>query len=237
MVSVESEPDPFESNQFSNDLSLSYDFDLIIEQDEFMDELIKNFTEDLKKDSFLMNVIIDHATYKHSDNKTWDISYDLKDLLNIIWDENNYKYLDDKKMDEENFKNFKIKLTSKKNILSKKIKKICFSIEEKIKYLDIDLKSFSYNALPKFLDQVRSVDLKRIDYNSLNNRLLTKSLIKKDFIDSKTESLIFEIKPLLNEVFNSISHYKTYANLSNNLTLNYLINSIVAYSKKFQNEV
>ena len=176
---------------FSNDLSLSYDFDLIIEQDEFMDELIKNFTEDLKKDSFLMNVIIDHATYKHSDNKTWDVSYDLKDLLNIIWDENNYKYLDDKKMDEENFKNFKIKLTSKKNIISKKIKKICFSIEEKIKHLDIDLKCFSYNALPKFLDQVRSVDLKKIEYNSLNNRLLTKSLIKKEFIDSKTESLIF----------------------------------------------
>ena len=221
---------------FSNDLSLSYDFDLIIEQDEFMDELIKNFTEDLKKDSFLMNVIIDHATYKHSDNKTWDISYDLKDLLNIIWDENNYKYLDDKKMDEENFKSFKIKLTSKKNIISKKTKKICFSIEEKIKHLDIDLKCFSYNALPKFLDQVRSVDLKKIEYNSLNNRLLTKSLVKKDFIDSKTESLIFEIKPLLNEVFNNISHYKTYVNLSNNLTLNYLINSIVAYSKKFQNE-
>ena len=221
---------------FSNDLSLSYDFDLVIDQDEFMEELIKNFIEGLKKDSFLTQTIINHAKSKHSENKTWDISYDLKDLLNIIWDENNYKYLENNEMDEEDFKSLKSNLNSKKNIISKKVQKTCFSIDKKIKSRNIDLKCFSYNALPKFLNQVHLFDLKKIEYRSLNNRLLAKTLIKKGFIDSNTENLIAEINPLLNDVFNDISKYKTYANLLNNITLNYLINIISALSKKFQKE-
>ena len=37
---------------FSGDLALSHDFDLVIERDEFSDQLIDKFFSDLKKDSF-----------------------------------------------------------------------------------------------------------------------------------------------------------------------------------------
>ena len=221
---------------FSNDLSISYDFDLIIEKDEFTDELIKKFIDNLKKDSFLTQTIINHSTSKHSENKTWDISYDLKDLLNIVWDENNYKYLSAQKMDKDDFQNLRNKLKSKKIIFLKKTQKLSSKIEKFINSQDINRKCFSYNALPNFLNQINSVDLKKVDYTSLEKRLSSNKLIKKDFIDSSSQKLIEIITPLLSEVFITISKYKVYTNLFDNTTLNYLINNIAAFSKEFQKE-
>ena len=43
---------------------------------------------------------------KHNNNKSWDIGYDIKNLLDIIWDENNYKYVS-KTMDVDSFKEFR----------------------------------------------------------------------------------------------------------------------------------
>ena len=51
---------------FSSDLTLSYDFDLVIERDEFTDQLIEKFFNDLKKESFLSDLIIDYSNNKHN---------------------------------------------------------------------------------------------------------------------------------------------------------------------------
>ena len=47
---------------FSNDLTLSYDFELVIEKDEFSDQLIEKYFDDLKKESFLSDIIINHSS-------------------------------------------------------------------------------------------------------------------------------------------------------------------------------
>ena len=51
---------------FSGDLAFSYDFDLVIEKDEFSDQLIDKFFNDLEKESFLSDLIIKYANDKHS---------------------------------------------------------------------------------------------------------------------------------------------------------------------------
>ena len=40
---------------------LSYNFDLVIERDEFSDELLEKFFNDLEKESFLSDLIIKYA--------------------------------------------------------------------------------------------------------------------------------------------------------------------------------
>ena len=85
--------------------------------------MIDKFFNDLKKDSFLLELLIKYANDKHHNNKSWDVSYDLKKLLDVIWDENNYRYLLNKKMDEDSFNEAKkiLKLRLSKNL--KTIKK------------------------------------------------------------------------------------------------------------------
>ena len=150
---------------FSGDLALSYDFDLVIERDEFSDQLIDKFFNDLEKDSFLSDLIVRYANDKHNNSRSWDVGFDLKKLLEIIWDENNYNFVSNKKMDKDSFNN-----------------------------------------------------------------------IKKDKINSDTAQLVSEITPYIIEINSMIQAQKTYSNLFQNLTLNYLIYNIVNYSRKFQDD-
>ena len=106
---------------FSRDLALSYDFDLVIERDEFTDQLIEKFFNDLKKESFLSDLIIDYSNNKHNKNKSWDITYDIKKLLDIIWDENNYKHISTTDLDKESFKNLNRTLQKMLGKISKKL--------------------------------------------------------------------------------------------------------------------
>ena len=56
----------------------------MIERDEFSDQLIDKFFNDLEKESFLSDLIIKYANDKHHNNKSWDVGFDLKKLLDII---------------------------------------------------------------------------------------------------------------------------------------------------------
>ena len=219
---------------FSSDLTLSYDFDLVIERDEFTDQLIEKFFNDLKKESFLSDLIINYANNKHNQNKSWDITYDIKKLLEIIWDENNYKHVSNKKLDEESFKH--LYKTLKKTLvkISKKLKEIALKIENKIS--SIDQSSFSYNALPKLLTEIQLADITNIKTDQVFKRLKNGTIIKKTKSNVELNQLVLELTPLINNIISLIHNYKTYYNLQYNLPLNYLIYNVVNFSRNFQNE-
>ena len=219
---------------FSSDLSLSHNFDLVIETDEFSDDLLEKFFNDLEKESFLSDLIIKYASSKHNNNKSWDIAYDIKNLLDIIWDENNYKYVGDKTMDIDSFKNLEktLSLTLKQN--RKKIEKLSLKIENQIS--GIDQSYFSYGTLPKFLHQTQSLDLKKIKTEQVLKRLENNTILKKENSTDESLELISKIKPDIIDMILLVNRQKTYNNLNDNLYLNYLVYNIVNYSKKFQKE-
>ena len=219
---------------FSSDLSLSHNFDLVIETDEFSDDLLEKFFNDLEKESFLSDLIIKYASSKHNNNKSWDIAYDIKNLLDIIWDENNYKYVGDKTIDVDSFKNLEktLSLTLKQN--RKKIEKLSLKIENQIS--GIDQSYFSYGTLPKFLHQTQSLDLKKIKTEQVLKRLENNTILKKENSTDESLKLISKIKPDIIDIILLVNRQKTYNNLNDNLYLNYLVYNIVNYSKKFQKE-
>ena len=219
---------------FSNDLDLSYDFDLVIERDEFSDELIESFFNDLEKESFLLDLIVDYSNSKHDKNKSWDISFDIKKLLSIIWDENNYKYISNKKLDKGSFEALKNRLELNLKTNSERIKEISLDIEKAIS--NIDKSSFSYNALPKILKEAQSNNIDKIKTQSFLKRLENNSLLKKDKLNNISTTKIIEITPSLRKMISLIENHKTYVNLYGNLNLNYLIYNIVEYATKFQRE-
>ena len=219
---------------FSNDLKLSYDFDLVIEKDEFKDQLIEKFFNDLTKESFLSDLIINYANNKHNKNKSWDIAYDIKKLLDIIWDENNYKHVSNKKLDEKSIKYLHKTLQETLIIISKKLKKIALKIENKIS--SIDQSSFSYNALPNLLKEIKLTDIHNIKTEKVFKSLKNSNLIKKIKINSALNQLISELTPLINDIISLIHNYKTCYNLKYNLPLNYLVHNVVNFSRNFQSE-
>ena len=221
---------------FSNDMSLSSDFDLVIESDEFSENLALEFIEGLKKESSLTKIIIDFAKSKHSNNKSWDISYDLKNLLQLIWDENNYQNVKSQKLKINEFLKLKSYLESKTNIISKNIKEFQFQIQNQIEISDVENSHFSYNALPTYLKKLTTSSLSKIKTESLEKRLNDGTLIKKQNQTNNSDSLINSITPFLKETFSLIIQLKTYINLLDNIPLNFLINVISSFSKEFQRD-
>ena len=219
---------------FSNDLTLSYDFDLVIEKDEFTDQLIEKFFNDLKKESFLTDIVINYANKKHDNNKSWDISFDLRKLLDIIWDENNYKFVSSKKMDQNSFNALEKTLKSRLKNTQKRIKIISSNIGNQTS--NLDQSAFSYGALPKLLKEVQVLEINKIKTDQVAKRIENHTLLKKDKSNLDSNKIIDEISPNLNELISTIHKYKTYYNLHTNISLNYLIYSIVNYSRKFQKE-
>ena len=221
---------------FSNDMSLSSDFDLVIESDEFSENLALEFIEGLKKESSLTKIIIDFAKSKHSNNKSWDISYDLKNLLNLIWDENNYQNVKTQKLKINEFHKLKSHLESKTNTILKKIKEIQAQIQNQIEISDVENSHFSYNALPSFLKKLTTSSLSKIKIESIEKRLNDGALIKKQNQTNNSDFLINSITPVLKETFSLISQLRIYINLLDNIPLNFLINVISSFSKDFQRD-
>jgi len=221
---------------FSNDMSLSSDFDLVIESDEFSENLALEFIEGLKKESSLTKIIIDFAKSKHSNNKSWDISYDLKNLLQLIWDENNYQNVKTQKLKINEFHKLKSHLESKTNTILKKIKEHQAQIQNQIEISDVENSHFSYNALPSFLKKLTTSSLSKIKIESIEKRLNEGTLIKKQNQTNNSDFLINSITPFLKETFSLITQLKTYINLLDNIPLNFLINVISSFSKEFQRD-
>ena len=221
---------------FSNDMSLSSDFDLVIESDEFSENLALEFIEGLKKESSLTKIIIDFAKSKHSNNKSWDISYDLKNLLQLIWDENNYQNVKTQKLKINEFHKLKSHLESKTNTILKKIKELQAQIQNQIEISDVENSHFSYNALPSFLKKLATSSLSKIKIESIEKRLNDGTLIKKQNQTNNSDFLINSIRPFLKETFSLITQLKIYINLLDNIPLNFLINVISSFSKEFQRD-
>ena len=221
---------------FSSDLSLSYNFDLIIENDEFSEDLISNFINDLKKDSFLMNLLINYSQIKQTESKSWDITYDLKNLLEIIWDENNHEFINENTLDKNDFNSLAQNIKLATSRLISEIKSMCNNIEEEILSSNLSDESFSYKALPNFLEEVKNNNFRHIKLKSLTKRLLSNSLLKKDFLNDDGKVFMLNISAQLQNAINSVIKLKTYLNLNENLTLNFLTKNIIRYSKQYQKE-
>ena len=83
-------------------------------------------------------------------------SFDLKNLLQLIWDENNYSFVSKKKLKINHLIHEKSHLESKTNKNLKKYKKSRLKFKIKLKS-DVENSHFSYNALPSFLKKTHDL--------------------------------------------------------------------------------
>ena len=116
------------------------------------------------------------------------------------------------------------------------IKSVCNNVEEEIISSKLSDESFSYRALPNFLEEVKNNNFRHIKLKTLTKRLLSNSLLKKDFLNDDGKAFMLNVSVKLENAINSIYKLKTYLNLNENLTLNFLTKNIIRYSKQYQKE-
>ena len=96
---------------FSKELNLVSNFSTIIDSEEFVNESVDRLLAQTGKDKKTSNALIDFANKKINEGKSWDISFDLRELAKTLTNESHYNKI--KVLENKTLEDF---LTEKKEI-------------------------------------------------------------------------------------------------------------------------
>ena len=220
---------------FSQELALSSDFNLIIDQDDFIEEFIYDFLDNIGSEKLFTALLTDFSVSKTERNNSWDITNDLKDLMKYTLNES---YNEDlariEKLNEKGFKKTKNFYSNKCKRLKNEILSLSKSLQNRYSDL-IDQQVFTNNTFTSFLNKIQKEKIDKIDLKSINNKIETNTIIKKKFEIEKNrfeEQILFDLK----EIIKKINQYSVFISASNNHIQNVLINELKTFSKRYQEE-
>ncbi len=220
---------------FSQELALSSDFNLIIDQDDFIEEFIYDFLDNIGSEKLFTSLLTDFSVSKTERNNSWDITNDLKDLIKYSLNES---YNEDlariEKLNEKGFKKTKNFYSDTCKRLKNEILSLSKSLQNKYSDL-IDQQVFTNNTFNSFLNKIQKEKIDKIDLKSINNKIETNTIIKKKFEIEKNrfeEQIIFDLK----ETIKKINQFSVFISASNNNIQNVLINELKTFSKRYQDE-
>ena len=209
---------------FAFDLGLSMNFDVEMDSGALLDEAVDVLISKIGEDKDLTQVLIDYSLDKTDDDKSWDISNDLKDFANILLNENhvsNLRLIENKSI--EDFSKLKKQLKKEIATIQKELTEIGKQGLEIIETTGLDPKDFYRSMLPThFLNLAFDLTkAKFFDQSKLKDRIDEHNFYAK----SKSEDIkatIESILPSLLELYSNAE--KLYQkDVLNNLVLKSLI--------------
>jgi ATP-dependent exoDNAse (exonuclease V) beta subunit len=170
---------------FAKELNLAKDFKLVLDNNELTENTIKELLTRVGNEKAITDSLIDFANSKILEGKSWDVSYDLKELSSILSNENHYFKV--KKLKQKTTIEF---VHIKKEIIQR-IKKIDKVISEGVRLSkNLITKTipfvFSRNSYPNFLEKLKNKEFKKIKTESLRKLFENETLIiKKSRLDNE----------------------------------------------------
>ena len=218
---------------FSNELGLGYDFDLIVDRDEFFDLLIFEFLDKIQDNKTLLNLLSNYSKTKVLQSKSWDIDYEIRELLELIFDETNY--LNFLKLSE----NQNLNLQDLKKDILKKIKSLQTSINKKCKEFFLLIDQNSEHVFVYLKNFVKSISIKKINdlkTEAIRSRIFNNQILKKSFSGDQNGKYSNMILNIVEEILSMVEKIQTYSNIFSNIDLNILATEIIKFSNEFQEE-
>ena len=224
---------------FAKELKISSEIRLILDSDQLMNESIERLLGSVGKNKEATKALIDFANSKISEGKSWDVTYDLKELSSIINNENHYEKI--RSLENNTIKDFlliKEKLQRNIKLLENQIIDQINLFEDLIRSIKFEA-SFSRNSFPNFLQKLKSKEFKKINLESTRNLFVRNSLLTKKSI-AGNEVAALDLTEKIFQLFE-----KTEMFLNKRLLLKALYDSVVPVSvlnqikkisKKIQNE-
>lgn len=209
---------------FAFDLGLSLNFEVEMDPSVLLDEAVDVLISKIGQDKGLTEVLIAYSLDKADDDKSWDISRDLKDFSRILLNENHFKQLKSLKgKTVEDFKKLKAELVKEINQLKDKFGEIGKEGLEIIENEGLEHKDFYYSMLPKHFLYL-STDINKagfFDQNKLKERIEENNFYSKSKSDEIKNSIESILPRLLDLYLVSEKLYQKY--VLNNLVLKSLV--------------
>jgi len=224
---------------FAQELKIGSDFELILDPETILNESIDRLLESVGENKTITEALVGFANIKVAEGKSWDISFDLKELSQLITNENHYHKI--KELETKTVKDFLLEkkeiLNSQKKLEAEIMKEVSLC-QERINATGREL-GFSRNSFPGFLRKLKNKDFQN------NNLASIKKLFQKDAIITKkgassNQEILSELMPKLLDSFNKIEKklykWQIQKSFSNSIVPLSLLTEIKRISKEIQKE-
>jgi len=184
---------------FALDLGLSVNFDVEMDAKSLLNEAVDQLISKIGEDQALTKLLIDFSLQKTDDDKSWDITRELKDIAQLLLNENDtihLQQLQEKRI--EDFTELKNQLFKQQKIIEKEFTEIGEEGLKIIENLGLNFNDFFRSMLPNHFKNIayNIEKAKFFEVNTLKSKVenrefyaKSKSIDIKNSIDSIAEQL------------------------------------------------
>ncbi|MAU30676.1 MAG: DNA helicase UvrD [Flavobacteriaceae bacterium] len=207
---------------FTYELGIDAKYEIELDQNEVINQAVDNLISKIELNDERSKNIINFSSEKTQNDKSWDITKDLKDIAELIFDENNFSELDYLKDSEVNdFERWKKNLRRKIKKTNSETKIIARNAIKIIDEREISHDSFLFKSVPKHFIKISHGELDNL-YNNQIEKNLTEGNLYPKRITEKDKINIEKIRINLLDIYKScktnIFKIKLYENILNNLS-------------------
>ena len=225
---------------FNYELGISNNYEIEIDEKEFLDRAVDNLIEGIKEKEKLLEKIISYSEFKSNNQKSWDIIADLQNISRLLINEQNFSEIENlDKFNLDDFNKLEKNLKSDFNNHLMKAKEIANKILDEILDEKISFLAFSRQTIPNHFKKILSGKTKNLYKSKIFENLIDTKLYHSKVNDIEIEK-IEKVKPKIIKAFNdSKSHvYKAllFENILNNLTPLSVLNLLKDEIEKIKKE-
>lgn len=220
---------------FSHDLKLSSTFEIYLETENLLQEAVDALVSKAGEDKQLTGLLVDFALEKTDDDKSWDITRDIKEMGKLLSNENHRSHIASLKEKEiSEFVALKSNLKKRIPELESESKEFGTKAMNLLTEKGVDLKSFSSGYFPNHIQYIIDGELKdsHKKYYQRQDIKINKNAADKLLIESISDELI----QILSDAYKCYEKKNLYTAFLKNITPLSLLNSISSELTKIQEE-
>lgn len=202
---------------FAKDFKLAQNFEVVLDTDALLDEAIGELVQQVGENKALTDTLIAFALEKVDDQKSWNITKDLKDIGKLLFSENHYPHL--QKLQHKSIADFSILKKDLKTAIATLEKGMQTKATESLSLMEkngISHTDFSSSYYPKFMVKISKGDLSSIKWDAKWQLNLAEQKLYPKKCDANIQDLLDALQPQFVTLFSEIKEqYFTYKFLKN----------------------
>ncbi len=207
---------------FAKDLSLSNSFEVTLEVDSMLHQAVDALLEKTGNDQAITEVLVDFSLQKISQDKSWDVSYDLNKIAKLLVSENDFLFIDQLKSKHlSQFQNLVQQLRGHLISLKAKIKEASNQLLAILQEKGLERSHFFRNAfydhLLALIEKPENISLEaKWKQNFEETSLYTKS--QDQWVKNEIDGLRNDLNTFYKKTFEWVCELKLHKSLLKNLT-------------------
>lgn len=215
---------------FARDLKLPANFEVYLDVNILIDEAIDNLISKVGINKDLTSFILEFSFEKVAEDKSWDITSDLKNIGKLLYAENEMPHTENfKNKNFEDFKTLKTTLAGKSLEIKKALLKLAEEFFGLMKTNNLSETDFTGKYLPNFYKKINNNNFNALSGAIWQNTLGESALYPKrvtDDVKAILDRLSPEIVAIFNKTKEKIYQFEFIETLSKNVNSLALINAI-----------